>query len=300
MKKLTNCSGHVLAAAVFIFSFLLVIAGCKKLPPTNPEPPAHGYFPADKNGTCGAGTIVHGIWYNGLPANTDTTYVIVPVYVTSPGSYTIKSDTLNGVFFTGSGEFPDSGMTTARLKPTGSFKTPGDANFHIHFDSSDCQFGIAVNDSMGLSIGANMWRFTAEGHTYSGPFTAQSFDIPQSSGTNFELDGFVTGSGDTAFMIALNSSNGFGSLPVGSYLTSESSLDFVGLYTTTPNGGIVKSIYQNSTAKGAVDTVKIVSIITMLTPYYHTTVIATFSGPVLNSEGKLVPLTNGRFKWGQP
>ena len=301
MKKLSICPDHTLAAVIFSSFFLFIFIGCRKNPLPPPDSnPAHGYFPADKNGICGGSTIVHGIWYNGLPINTDTNYVDVSVYVTSPGSYKISSDTLNGVFFTGSGEFPDSGLTTARLKATGSFNTFGDATFRIHFDSSDCQFGIAVNDSAGLSIGANMWRFTAEGHTYSGPFTAQSFDIPESSGTDFELDGFVTGSADTAFMIALNTSSGYGSLPVGSYLTSGSSLDFLGLYTTTPNGGIVKSIYQNSTAAGAVDTIKIESIITLLTPYYHTTVVATFSGMVLNSEGKLVPLTNGKFKWGAP
>ncbi|HVU55453.1 MAG TPA: hypothetical protein VHD83_10380 [Puia sp.] len=284
---------------LFIFSCLLVLAGCRKLNPTQPEPPGHGYFPLDEFGNCGANTKVHGIWYNGLPTNTDSNYVDVAVYVTSPGSYKITSDTLDGVYFTGAGEFPDSGATTVRLKGSGKFSNPGELYFHIRFDSSACQFYMPVNDSLGLSIGGNVWRFTAEGRTYSGPFSAQSFSIPQSSATDFELGGSIAGT-DTAFAIDLASAEGYGSLEVGAYPTSGSDLDFVGLYTTNPNGGVVQYIYKNSTAAGAVVTVNIVSIVNMLDPFYHVTVMATFSGTVLNSEGKLVPLTNGRFKWGTP
>lgn len=141
MKKLTNCSGHVPAAAACTVFSLLVMNGCKKAPPTNPEPPAQGYFISDKAGHFSS-TNIHGKWYNGLPANTDTNYVDVSVYVTRPGPYTITSDTVNGVKFTGSGNFSDTGMALARLKGTGSFSAPGNYATQIHFDSTTCQFGF--------------------------------------------------------------------------------------------------------------------------------------------------------------
>jgi hypothetical protein len=282
----------------FAFFFLLVMIGCRKMPPTTPGPPAHGYFPTDKYGACGGGTIAHGIWYNGLPAGTDTNYVNVSVYVTSPGSYKITTDTVDGVYFTGMGEFPDSGTAMAQLKATGSFKTPGDVTFHIRFDSSDCQYMIAVNDSAGLSIGANMWTFTAEGHTYSGPFTASAYDIPESSNDIFELDGYTTGHPDSALFIGFGGTNVW-PLDTGYHRTTDFGA-VVEFHIITPGvGGNLKTIYlaDNSTAPGAVITVHVQSRVEMLVPFYQIVNVATFNGTAVDSAGKVVNITNAKFKW---
>jgi len=299
MKKLTNCPGHALAAAL-ISSYLLVVIGCQKQPPTNPEPPAQGYFLSDKAGHCSA-TNIHGKWYNGLPANTDTNYVEVSVYVTRPGPYTITSDTVNGVKFTGTGNFPDTGMAVARLKGTGSFRTPGNYATQIHFDSTDCQFGFPVNDSAGLTIGGNMWTFTAEGHTYSGPCSLQVFDMPESPIWHFDLEGTVSGSADTAFLISLDYSNSLTPLDPGHYLTTEDHGLFQ-LYVTGPNGGVVKSLYYASynAPPSAID-VNVLSRVENGEPY-HVVWVATFNGTAFSfdSNGNTVPVTKAKFKIGTP
>ncbi|HEY8970278.1 MAG TPA: hypothetical protein VIM64_14340 [Puia sp.] len=297
MKKTAVRNHHAFAIAVFSF-LLFAVIGCRKQPPTNPEPPAQGYFFSDKSGRCSSIT-VHGLWYNGFPANTDTNYVDVSVYVTRPGSYTISSDTVNGVKFTGTGEFPDTGMAVARLKGTGSFRAPGNYDtIHIHFDSTDCRFGIAVNDSAGLSIAGNTWTFTAEGHVYSGPFSAAAYDIPESPNDIFELDGYISGHPDSALFIGFGGPNVW-PLDTGYHRTTDPGAVFE-FHITDPNiGGNIKTIYlaDKNTAPAAVITVHIVSRVEMFAPNYQVVNVATFNGTAVDSTGKVVTITNGKFKW---
>jgi hypothetical protein len=154
MKSIPAGLRTILSAFSFIFS---VFIGCKKEPPHSN--PAKGSL-QNQYGECLPGNL-HGIWYNGLPANTDTNFVDINVNVTSPGSYNITTDKQNGVTFAASGIFADTGLKVVRLKATGTFISPGTFTFHDTFDSSTCQFAVDVQDSAGLSLADNTFQFTA-------------------------------------------------------------------------------------------------------------------------------------------
>ena len=50
-------------------------------------------------------------------------YIEVDVDVTTEGSYTITTDTVNGYYFSGSGEFTNSGVNTVKLFGKGVIDT---------------------------------------------------------------------------------------------------------------------------------------------------------------------------------
>ncbi|HVU55452.1 MAG TPA: hypothetical protein VHD83_10375 [Puia sp.] len=278
--------------------FLLAFIACRKNPTPPPSSdPAHGYFPTEKNGQCSSG-IVHGVWYNGRPAGSDTNYVDVSVYVTHPGSYKIFTDTVDGVNFTGTGNFPDTGMAVARLKAMGSFKAAGNLTVPIHFDSSTCQLYVNVMDSAGIGLAANTWTFTAGGHVYSGPFTLGIYDMPQSADYNFDLEGTVAGSADTAFVINLVYDHTSTPIDTGHYVTSDRSIDQVALFVTNPGvGGVVKMLYSTNTSIGAVIDMHVLSKVELIDPGYHVVAVATFSGSMVDTAGHVAPITNAKLKW---
>ncbi|HEY8970156.1 MAG TPA: hypothetical protein VIM64_13720, partial [Puia sp.] len=163
MKCLHTRLIWVLSAFVLLF-FVIASDSCKK--DNHPSAPATGSL-QDRDGLCNS-YLTHGAWYNGTSAGSDTSYVEINVNVKSPGSYRITSDKHNGVTFSASGNFTDTGLNKVRLKATGTFINVDFADYNITFDSSLCSFRVYVRDSAGLSIPDNTWRFTAGGQAYTG------------------------------------------------------------------------------------------------------------------------------------
>jgi hypothetical protein len=80
-------------------------------------------------------------------ALTDSNSVVVQVNFTTPGSYSIFTDTANGFSFQGSGIMADSGLQSITLKGTGTPLSVQTTNFLVAFDTSICTFSINVSDS---------------------------------------------------------------------------------------------------------------------------------------------------------
>jgi len=78
---------------------------------------------------------------------TDSNYVVVNVNFSTPGSYSISTDTSNGFSFQGSGIVADSGLQSIILKGTGTPVSLQMTNFAVTFDTSVCMFSINVSDS---------------------------------------------------------------------------------------------------------------------------------------------------------
>jgi len=270
--------------ALFI-SFLSIsslIAGCKK----DPRPPAtqaEGSLVSSEYGEC-LPSKPHGTFYNGYDVNTDSNYAEISVYVTKPGAYKIATGQVDGVSFTGSGAFSDTGLNTVRMKGTGRFTSSGQKLFPLTFDSTHCSLYLTVSDSAGLSIADNTWEFTAEGHTYRGTFTMAFYDIPVIHDVSFEFQGRT--SGDSSLSMGYEATSAYGTHT-----------------TTEPLGGWglarpdYKFIYHadNSTAPAAVITINFLSVATVLDPF-RTTVIGSFDGTALDSAGKVVQITHSKFK----
>ncbi len=84
-------------------------------------------------GTFAAGTKIVG-------ANTIT----IGVIVNTPGDYTIKTDTINGVSFSATGHFNTTGPQTIILNGSGTPVDPGLLFFNVKADSSQCSFNLPV------------------------------------------------------------------------------------------------------------------------------------------------------------
>lgn len=89
---------------------------------------------------------INGKYVRGT-AFTDSNSVIVQVNFSTPGSYSISTDTANGFSFQGSGITADSGLQSIILKGTGTPLAAQLSNFIVTFDTSVCMFSINVADT---------------------------------------------------------------------------------------------------------------------------------------------------------
>ncbi len=135
-----------------LFRFLLlavlssaIFFGCKK---TETIAPAIGTLKNDSTGDCLA-SIVHGVYFPGaglLASN----YIDVQADIKSAGNYSIKTDTVNGYFFEGSGRIGNTGLNMIRLYAhalPGPIHPPYAAGidvFTVQFDSTNTAGGLCT------------------------------------------------------------------------------------------------------------------------------------------------------------
>jgi hypothetical protein len=71
-------------------------------------------------------------------------YMDVQVDVSQVGSYTITSDTINGIYFIGTGTFGNAGLNTVRLYGAGVPQFEGITTFIITFGTSSCLVDVEI------------------------------------------------------------------------------------------------------------------------------------------------------------
>ena len=131
-------------------------------------PPATGTL-GGGGGAC-TGFVLAGNYQQGIPLNTANT-VQLQVSIVAPGTYNIVTNNINGVVFTGSGNFPSTGPQTVTLTGTGTPLAPGVQNFSVTFGPSTCNFSIiflppvaASNDYFPITANSN-WSYNLVGGT---------------------------------------------------------------------------------------------------------------------------------------
>jgi hypothetical protein len=97
---------------------------------------------AGSPGNCTPGT-VSGSYSPGTALNGGDS-VVVQVNVTTVGTYSIITSTLNGMTFSGSGTFASTGTQTITLVGTGTPTAAGTFNFPISAGASNCSFTVIV------------------------------------------------------------------------------------------------------------------------------------------------------------
>ena len=80
----------------------------------------------------------------------DTNYIELTVNVKSTGTYTIKTNTVNGYSFTTSGTFTTVGINTVKLLSKGRPVNPQTDDLTVSFDTSVCHIKITVIPAAGL------------------------------------------------------------------------------------------------------------------------------------------------------
>src|SRR5205085_8566321 len=93
------------------------IASCQKELDFETDVNAHGSLKSNTAGDCLPSTI-NGIYQQDSVLNSHN-FIDVQVNLTSTGAFDIKSDTINGYSFHGTGNFDSTGLNTVRLFATG-------------------------------------------------------------------------------------------------------------------------------------------------------------------------------------
>lgn len=127
----------VLVAATLFFSFF----SCKKEYSFEKGPAAPaGTLLQDAGGNC-LPIKVNGVYKTGTVLK-DTNFAEVQIRVNAPGTYTVKSDTVNGYSFSGTGTVSAAGITTVHLLGTGRPIAAGANSFTVKCGSSTCSFVV--------------------------------------------------------------------------------------------------------------------------------------------------------------
>ena len=164
----------------------------------NVESPAVGTL-GGGNGNC-TPFAISGNYQQGISLDS-TSSVQIQVTVTTPGTYNISTNSVNGAVFSASGTFVTTGMQTVNLYASGIPVNSGLQNFTVTFGSSSCTFSINFlpgvmpsGDYFPLSLNSN-WTYGLVGGTaadsvhtavigYAPTFggnvynTIASFDVP--------------------------------------------------------------------------------------------------------------------------
>lgn len=262
----------------------------------------------DSTGNCLPET-VHGTFYNGVQAGSDTAYVAVDVNVTQTGSYSITSDMQNGFQFFDSGFFSQTGINTIHLKALGTAILPAPTTFMISFDSTTCSFTVNVQDSTGTNLGGDStggdpdstfgsgdWQFSTDiGGSFQGTFTyVQSAPDTIFGGSIMAMSGF-TASGDTVLTIAILFPGN--TIEPGTYHTAivgtnTHSTAALGFAFTATGDAIYDAVQGQSAPSDVTVTVTAYDALTK-------TVTGTFSGPAANEttadDTDTIGLMNGSF-----
>lgn len=101
-----------------------------------------GYTLVSSGSNCS--DVVIGGYYNTGVALTNTNKVTIKVNVTKTGTWSVTTETVNGMKFSGSGTFTTTGAQTIVLTGSGTPTDVGSIAFPIIAGSSDCTFYIPV------------------------------------------------------------------------------------------------------------------------------------------------------------
>lgn len=128
-----------LLASLFVVSALtaLVLSCQKENSFESGAGESDGLLQSDVSGDCLPKQVV-GTYIEGTALNGTNDYIQVSVDVTTTGTYTIYSDTLNGVFFRSTGVFTTLGMQTINLRGNGVPAADGPFNFTITYGDQVC------------------------------------------------------------------------------------------------------------------------------------------------------------------
>ncbi|MES2329755.1 MAG: hypothetical protein V4539_09140 [Bacteroidota bacterium] len=111
---------------------------------------ATGTLKNDTNGDCLPKTIA-GTYIAGKEPG-DTNYLYVTVDVKTSGNYLIKTNEVNGYYFTGSGSFSRTGTAQVKLFAKGKPIAAGSNDFTVAFDTSKCHVTVTVVPATGSVV----------------------------------------------------------------------------------------------------------------------------------------------------
>lgn len=105
----------------------------------------------DSSGNCQP-VVLNGIYSQGIAMDSSNT-VQVQVTVATAGSYSIKTNTVNGIIFSKTGTFTSTGIQNVVLTASGTPTNSGVQNFTLVYGNSQCNFNINFAPPASGSLG---------------------------------------------------------------------------------------------------------------------------------------------------
>jgi hypothetical protein len=240
-----------------------------------PAPPPAAFTLSGDPGVC-TPAAVNGTYTAGTALNASNN-VVVEVNVTTIGSYTLSTNTVNGMQFTVSGVFTVTGLQNVTLLPTAGSNpaTAGTSTLTPQAGSSSCTFDIVVG-----GVSDRVYSFKIGATTYSGPCSGFLFGIGGAETMN------IYDSGGGSVTMDLNLENPSGPVTAGAYSGTSTagknaSIQYMGSvnFLSAPGSGLTNL----SAAITSINTTTRV-------------VEGTFSGTVIDLSANVLTVTNGTFK----
>ena len=169
-----RASGTPLAAGTDDFTVVYDTTACNfavtVLPASTPGTGA--VFTLGGAGTACTGASIQGIFKAGIALN-GTNNLIIQVNVTTVGAYTISTTTINGMTFSATGSFSNTGVQTVTLNGSGTPATAGTNTISVNSFGNSCTYALTVQPAVTpnavytLASAANVCSNAVAGGTYA-------------------------------------------------------------------------------------------------------------------------------------
>ena len=178
------CHGTPTAAGTFIFD-ISGTPGCSFTITVTPPAPA-GYTLSGAPNDCG-NPVEQGTYSEGV-AMTNSNVVTINVEVAAKGPYTMTTDKVNGISFSGSGTFSSTGAQQVILQATGTPDIAELTHLILSADDSKCSFYVSVANAEPVATYV-LQSAAANGIEYCSPGSVQG---NYTSGTNLKAGNTLT------------------------------------------------------------------------------------------------------------
>ena len=183
----------------------------------------------DSSGSCKPVTLA-GQYAQGIVLNSANT-VQVQVTVASAGTYSIKTNTVNGVTFSKSGTFTTTGAQTVILTGSGTPTNSGSQNFTLSYGNSLCNFKVNFDPPASGTLGGGGGSCTP--FAIAGVYT-QGIVLDATNTVQIQVNVATTGS----YNITTNTIDGITFSNSGNFTTTGVQTIFLNGSGTATNAGL--------------------------------------------------------------
>ena len=161
--------------------------------------------------------VIAGTYTKGTALGAQNTMVI-KTDVATAGAYSISTNTVNGIKFSGSGNFSGTGQQTITLTGTGTPTAAGVSTFTPQMGSSSCKFDVTVS-AVPVTTGTFTCKIDGVFTTFNDRAGFTHEVDPLAGGYSLDLEGYVdTANGSTVTSMQLFITNNNGSqVKAGTY-----------------------------------------------------------------------------------
>lgn len=208
-----------LRVSFLLFGFAFLIVSCQK-ELSYEAGLGKGTLKKDATGGDCLPVSVNGNYIKDTLLKPTINFVDIQISVSEVGSYAIKTDTINGYSFNGAGFFTVQGLNTVRLIGYGKPLVSGFDMFTVKFDTSVCQFSVAVTSAGGGGNTSAVFTLVGSPTSCTGATQSNNFytTVPTNSSNTVNIKVDVTTAGSYTITTPLVNGVSFsatGSLGVG-------------------------------------------------------------------------------------